>query len=63
MPENENDEVFRLHGGKEQGVLSISPRFDVTNRTELGEAYTPGVAEISKLIEHDPAAKKVHDEW
>lgn len=58
MPENENDEVFRLHGGKEQGVLSISPRFDVTNRTELGEAYTPGVAEISKLIEHDPAAKK-----
>ena len=37
MPENENDEVFRLHGGKEQGVLSISPRFDDTTRTELGE--------------------------
>lgn len=53
----DKDEVLKMHGGKERGVLSIAPRFAVTNREELAEAYTPGVAEISKLIEHDPTAK------
>lgn len=57
MKQAQDDEVLKLHGGKERGVLSIAPRFAVTNREELAEAYTPGVAEISKLIEHDPAAK------
>lgn len=48
--------VIDLHT-KETGVLAIKPSFDVTNRTELGEAYTPGVAELSKMINADPTQK------
>ncbi|TGD17766.1 NADP-dependent malic enzyme [Levilactobacillus suantsaiihabitans] len=29
----------------------------VNNKTDLGKAYTPGVAQISKAIEHDPELK------
>lgn len=42
---------------KNQGVLNIAPQFEVKNRKELGEAYTPGVAIISKLIERYPELK------
>lgn len=48
--------VIDLHT-KETGVLSIKPSFDVKNRTDLGEAYTPGVAELSKMIHADPSQK------
>lgn len=55
---NHNDEeIFKMHGGKTPGVLSISPRFKVTNPEQLGKAYTPGVAKIAKVIENDPSAK------
>lgn len=54
---SENDEILEMHGGKNPGVLSLKARFDVTNKAQLGKAYTPGVAEIAKLIEKDPAAK------
>lgn len=48
--------VIDLHT-KNTGVLSIKPAFDVTNRSQLGEAYTPGVAELSKMIAADPHEK------
>lgn len=56
MTQNE-DEILKMHGGEKPGVLSIAPRFNVTNREQLGKAYTPGVAQIAKLIEKDPDAK------
>lgn len=52
-----DDEIFKMHGGKNPGVLSMKPRFDVTDREQLGKAYTPGVAKIAKLIAKDPQAK------
>lgn len=51
-----NEEVLSLHA-KHHGVLAISPEFAVHNKQELGEAYTPGVAIISKLIERYPELK------
>lgn len=50
------EEVLSLHA-KHHGVLAISPEFAVHNKQELGEAYTPGVAIISKLIERYPELK------
>ena len=49
----EDKEILSMHA-KNQGVLNIAPQFEVKNRKELGEAYTPGVAIISKLIERYP---------
>lgn len=51
-----DEEVLSLHA-KHHGVLAISPEFAVHNKQELGEAYTPGVAIISKLIERHPELK------
>lgn len=51
-----DEEVLSLHA-KHRGVLAISPEFAVHNKQELGEAYTPGVAIISKLIERYPELK------
>ncbi|WP_407366191.1 NADP-dependent malic enzyme [Limosilactobacillus oris] len=51
-----DEEVLSLHA-KHHGVLAISPEFAVHNKQELGEAYTPGVAIISKLIERYPELK------
>lgn len=51
-----DEEVLSLHT-KHHGVLAISPEFAVHNKQELGEAYTPGVAIISKLIERYPELK------
>ena len=48
-----DEEVLSLHA-KHHGVLAISPEFAVHKKLELGEAYTPGVAIISKLIERYP---------
>ncbi|AXX74695.1 NAD(P)-dependent malic enzyme [Limosilactobacillus reuteri] len=52
----EDKEILSMHS-KNQGVLNIAPQFEVKNRKELGEAYTPGVAVISKLIERYPELK------
>lgn len=52
----EDEELLSLHA-KHHGVLAISPEFAVHNKKELGEAYTPGVAVISKLIERYPELK------
>ncbi|WP_082126047.1 NAD(P)-dependent malic enzyme [Limosilactobacillus panis] len=52
----EDEELLSLHA-KHHGVLAISPGFAVHNKKELGEAYTPGVAVISKLIERYPELK------
>ena len=52
----EDKEILSMQA-KNQGVLNIAPQFEVKNRKELGEAYTPGVAIISKLIERYPELK------
>lgn len=52
----EDKEILSMHA-KNQGVLNIAPQFEVKNRKELGEAYTPGVAIISKLVERYPELK------
>ena len=52
----EDKEILSMHA-KNQGVLNIAPQFEVKKRKELGEAYTPGVAIISKLIERYPELK------
>lgn len=51
-----DEEILSMHA-ENQGVLNIAPQFEVKNRKELGEAYTPGVAIISKLIERYPELK------
>lgn len=54
--ENSQDEVLQLHA-THHGVLSIQRELPVTNKAELGRAYTPGVAVISKMIEKYPEMK------
>lgn len=44
------DEVLEIHE-RNTGVLEMKGILNVTNRQELGKAYTPGVAKIAKLIE------------
>ncbi len=44
-----NEDLLRLHA-KQTGELEIKPTMVVDNREELGEAYTPGVAVIAKMI-------------
>ncbi|WP_143462535.1 NAD(P)-dependent malic enzyme [Levilactobacillus enshiensis] len=52
----DKDEIVELHE-ENTGVLEIGAEMDVKNKTDLGKAYTPGVAQISKAIEHDPELK------
>ncbi|UQS83160.1 NAD(P)-dependent malic enzyme [Bombilactobacillus thymidiniphilus] len=52
----QQDELLRLHE-QHTGVLRIAGELPVTNREQLGQAYTPGVAKLAKLIEQDPATK------
>ncbi|MHB1501737.1 MAG: NAD(P)-dependent oxidoreductase, partial [Candidatus Dormibacteria bacterium] len=46
------DEVLRVHLG---GKLQISPRYPVRSVADLRHVYTPGVAEVCRLIEGDPS--------
>jgi malate dehydrogenase (oxaloacetate-decarboxylating) len=46
------DEVLRVHLG---GKLKVSPRYPVLSATDLRRVYTPGVAEVCRLIEDDPS--------
>lgn len=52
----EQDEILKLHAAH-TGVLDIHSDLKVTDKTELGKAYTPGVAVISKLIAAHPELK------
>ncbi len=51
----ENENVAALHR-KYTGVLEIVSKLPVRNPEELSKAYTPGIAEICKLIERDDKA-------
>jgi malate dehydrogenase (oxaloacetate-decarboxylating) len=46
------DEVLRVHLG---GKLQIKPRYPVRSVADLRHVYTPGVAEVCRLIEGDPS--------
>lgn len=48
-----NNEILDLHH-EHIGVLSIQSELPVKNGIDLAKAYTPGVAELSKLIEKSP---------
>ncbi len=52
----EQDEILKLHAAH-TGVLDIHSDLKVTDKAELGKAYTPGVAVISKLIAAHPELK------
>ncbi|HVA21714.1 MAG TPA: malic enzyme-like NAD(P)-binding protein [Candidatus Micrarchaeia archaeon] len=47
------DEVLRVHVG---GKLRIVPRYPVASLADLRRVYTPGVAEVCRLIAREPAA-------
>lgn len=51
------DEVRKLHE-EHTGVLSTKALLEVRNKKELGMAYTPGVAELSKLIHENVSDAK-----
>ncbi|WP_349405004.1 NAD(P)-dependent malic enzyme [Clostridium perfringens] len=36
------------------GLISINPNFDINNREQLSQIYTPGVSTICKEVEHHP---------
>lgn len=50
-------ENIELLHAKHTGVLEVEGVLPVDNREELGEAYTPGVAKLSKLIAKNPSLK------
>lgn len=52
----EQDEILKLHTAH-TGVLDIHSDLAVTDKADLGKAYTPGVAVISKLIAAHPELK------
>lgn len=52
----DQEEVLSMHAAH-HGVLDIESQFDIKSREDLGKAYTPGVAVISKLIEKYPELK------
>ncbi|MDY1545855.1 NAD(P)-dependent malic enzyme [Lactiplantibacillus pentosus] len=52
----EQDEILKLHAAH-TGVLEVKSDLAVTDKAELGQAYTPGVAVISKLIAAHPELK------
>ncbi|NLR18134.1 NADP-dependent malic enzyme [Lactobacillus sp. LC28-10] len=52
----DNNEILRVHEDH-TGVLDIQSDLGVHNKTDLGKAYTPGVAVLSKLIAKHPELK------
>ncbi|MHA5110539.1 NADP-dependent malic enzyme [Oenococcus oeni] len=52
----ELDEILAIHS-KNIGVLDVKADMDVESRQDLGKAYTPGVAALSKIIEKNPGLK------
>ncbi|GKT02892.1 NAD(P)-dependent malic enzyme [Furfurilactobacillus sp. WILCCON 0119] len=51
------DDVLKLHA-LHNGVLGIESEMPIHNRADLGKAYTPGVATISKMLAKDPALRE-----
>ena len=47
------DEVLRVHVG---GKIQVVPRYPVGSVADLRRVYTPGVAEVCRLIARDPTA-------
>ena len=52
-------ESLALHQ-KYQGKLAVATKVPLKNRADLARAYTPGVAEVCRLIAKNPAAAKTH---
>ena len=52
-------ESLELHQ-KYQGKLAVATKVPLKNRLDLARAYTPGVAEVCRLIVKNPAAAKTH---
>lgn len=52
----DKQEIIELHK-KQIGVLEVTAELPVRNSNELGKAYTPGVAELSRIIYDDPKQK------
>lgn len=50
------NEVQQMHE-EHTGVLEVSGTFDIKTPSDLGKAYTPGVAGLAKDIEANPADK------
>ncbi|OLQ31989.1 NAD(P)-dependent malic enzyme [Oenococcus oeni] len=48
--------MLAIHS-KNVGVLDVKADMDVESRQDLGKAYTPGVAALSKIIEKNPGLK------
>lgn len=40
------------------GLISINPNFDINNREQLSQIYTPGVSTVCKEVEHHPSMVK-----
>lgn len=55
----DQEKILQLHHSH-IGVLDVAGDLPVTNREQLAEAYTPGVAGLAKLIERDPHAKDLY---
>lgn len=49
-------DLHRTHGGK----LAVKSKVPLTSKEELSRAYTPGVAEVCRLIAKDEAAADTH---
>lgn len=52
----DNEEILKVHEDH-TGVLDIQSDLGVHNKADLGKAYTPGVAVLSKLIAKHPELK------
>jgi len=52
-------ESLELHQ-KYQGKLAVATKVPLKNKVDLARAYTPGVAEVCRLIAKNPAAAKTH---
>lgn len=50
---DQNKQALTLHK-KNKGKLTISPRINVVDRTDLALVYTPGVAAVSNLLAKQP---------
>jgi malate dehydrogenase (oxaloacetate-decarboxylating) len=52
----DSHEVLLMHE-RHTGVLDIKADFDISTKSQLSEAYTPGVAELAEIIAKDEEAK------
>lgn len=55
--DEQQKQILAIHA-KHQGVLEVASQLPVTNKQQLGQAYTPGVAYISKMLAKNPELKE-----